>query len=293
MPEAIRQDGARIHYEVHGDGFPVLLLAPGHVSSGIDSWNDTFYNPVRELSQHFKVIAMDQRHAGRSVAPALPFSYEQTVGDQLAVLDAVGAEKAHVVAAEFGCVHAWRLAHDAPERVRSIVAQEPAGRDADNTLGDFFGLFDATIRLVRAAGFDDPETEGLGAVFEAAARDGVFARNLEAGPFAARLHDDEDFRKEMLAVRREKYITLLVRFRDAMFPDGRAHFSVPDQWTGTLPAPLLVLPGDSTRQPRGLAERIAAEAPEAALLAPGFDAPARREETVASIVEFLLKNNPS
>ncbi|MET8844594.1 alpha/beta fold hydrolase [Streptomyces rubiginosohelvolus] len=293
MPEAIRQDGARIHYEVHGDGFPVLLLAPGHVSSGIDSWNDTFYNPVRELSQHFKVIAMDQRHAGRSVAPALPFSYEQTVGDQLAVLDAVGAEKAHVVAAEFGCVHAWRLAHDAPERVRSIVAQEPAGRDADNTLGDFFQLFDATIRLVRAAGFDDPETEGLGAVFEAAARDGVFARNPEAGPFAARLHDDEDFRKEMLAFRREKYITLLVRFRDAMFPDGRAHFSVPDQWTGTLAAPLLVLPGDSTRQPRGLAERIAAEAPEAALLAPGFDAPARREETVASIVEFLLKNNPS
>ncbi|MEV5107874.1 alpha/beta fold hydrolase [Streptomyces massasporeus] len=293
MPEAIRQDGARIHYEVHGDGFPVLLLAPGHVSSGTDSWNDNFYDPVRELSQHFKVIAMDQRHAGRSVAPAVPFSYEQTVGDQLAVLDAVGAEKAHVVAAEFGCVHAWRLAHDAPERVRSIVAQEPAGRGADNTLADFFGLFDATMRLVRAAAFDDPETEGLGAVFEAAARDGVFARNLEAGPFAARLHGDEDFRKEMLTFRREKYITLLVRFRDAMFPDGRAHFSVPDEWIGTLSAPLLVLAGDSTRQPRGLAERIAAEAPEAAVLAPGFDAPARREETVASIVEFLLQNNPS
>ncbi|MFE1250342.1 alpha/beta fold hydrolase [Streptomyces sp. NPDC058766] len=293
MPEVIREDGARIHYEVHGDGFPVLLLAPGHVSSATDTWNDNFYDPVRALSQHFKVIAMDQRHAGRSAAPAVPFSYEQTAGDQLAVLDAVGAGQAHVVAAEFGCVHAWRLAHDAPERVRSIVAQEPAGRDADNSLGDFFGLFDATMRLVRAAGFDDPETEGLGAVFEAAARDGVFARNLQAGPFAARLHDDEEFRKEMLAFRREKYITLLVRFRDAMFPDDRAHFSVPDQWIATLPAPLLLLAGDRVRQPRALAERLAAEAPRATVLAPGFDAPDRRDGTVASIVEFLLKNTPS
>ncbi|MFJ5115899.1 alpha/beta fold hydrolase [Streptomyces sp. NPDC088551] len=293
MSEAVRPDGARIHYEVHGEGFPVLLLAPDVVGSRIESWEENFFHPVRELSRHFKVIAMDQRHAGRSAAPAVPFSYEQTVADQLAVLDEVGAGQAHVVAAGFGCVHAWRLAHDAPDRVRSVVAQEPAGRDGTNTLGDFFGLFDPAMRLPRAAGFDDPETEGLGAVFEAAARDGVFDRNPEAGPFAQRLHDDSAFRKEILAFRREKYVTLLVRFRDAIFPDGRDHFSVPDEWIGEFPAPLLVLPGSCLRRPEALAGRIALEAPEATLLDPGFAAPERRAKTVASIVEFLLKNNPS
>ncbi|MFJ9648672.1 alpha/beta fold hydrolase [Streptomyces sp. NPDC004244] len=293
MSEIVRPDGARIHYEVHGEGFPVLLLAPGGVSSEARSWEENFYQPVRELSQHFQVIVMDQRHAGRSCAPAVPFSYEQTAGDQLAVLDEVGAEQAHVVAAGFGCTHAWRLAHDAPGRVRSVVAQEPVGRGEGNGLGDFLGLFDEAMRLPRAAGFDDPETEGLGAVFEAAAGDGVFARNPQAGPFAQRLHDDEDFRKEVLTFRREKYITLLVRFRDAMFPDGRAYFSVPDSALGELTAPLLVLAGTSLRAPEDVAGRIAAQAPAATLVEPGFDAPEQREKTVASIVEFLLKNNPS
>ncbi|MFI0982687.1 alpha/beta fold hydrolase [Streptomyces sp. NPDC021093] len=293
MSETVRPDGARIHYEVHGEGFPVLLLAPGGVSGRSASWGDDLYDPVGELSRHFKVIAVDQRHTGRSSAPAAPFSYEESAADHLAVLDEVGAARAHVVAAEFGCAQAWRLARTAPDRVCSVVAQEPAGRDTTNTLGDFFTPFDEAMRLPRAAGLDDPETEGLGAVFEAAATNGVFAANPQAGPFAQRLHDDAQFRADVLALRREKYITLLVRFRDALLPEGHRLFSVPDEWITECAAPLLVLPGRAPCQPEGVARWIAERAPSATLLDAGFDEPARRAQTVTSIVEFLLKNTPS
>ncbi|MGQ0838760.1 alpha/beta fold hydrolase [Actinokineospora sp.] len=265
MSEIVRPDGARIHYETHGTGFPVLLLAPGGVSSQIESWDATAFDPVRELAEHFQVIAMDQRHAGRSAAPALPFRYEQTVGDQLAVLDAVGADRAHVFAAGSGCAHALRLVHDAPERVAAVVCQEPAGRDATNTIGDFFEPFDEAMRLPRADNFDNPDGEGMDAVVAAAERDGRFAANPGAGPFAQRLHDEPAFRTEIRALRREKYISLLIRFRDGIWPAGPACFAVPDEWLPAFPAPLLVVPGRTRTEPETLGKRLAAEVPGATL----------------------------
>jgi len=40
MPFLAIPDG-RIHYEVHGDGHPVLLFAPGFLSSRIERWRTT------------------------------------------------------------------------------------------------------------------------------------------------------------------------------------------------------------------------------------------------------------
>ncbi|MFI6153784.1 alpha/beta fold hydrolase [Kitasatospora sp. NPDC051170] len=282
MPEILRPDGARIHYQVHGEGFPVLLLAPGGVSSEASSWDTHPYHPVRELAPHFQVIVMDQRHAGASHAPALPFDYAQTSADQLAVLDELGIEQAHLVAAGSGCVHAWRLAHDAPERVRSVVAERPVGRDASNTLGTYFRPFDEAMR--------HPRAEGVAGVLAAAEENGRFADNPAAGPFAQRLHDDEEFRAEIGAVRRENYITLLVRFRDGLWPDGSAYFSVPEAWMAEFPAPLLVLPGDDAEHPEGLAKRIVHEAPQAVL--PEASDSGTAEPETASILAFLRQHTP-
>lgn len=285
MPEIVRPDGARIHYLTHGEGFPVLLLAPGGSASRIDAWDQNFYHPARALAGRFRVIAMDQRHAGRSHAPAAPYAYEQTVADQLAVLDELGVDQAHVVAAGSGCAHALRLAHDAPGRVRALVCQEPVGRDESNTLGTFFHPFDEAMRWARA--------EGVAGVVAAAVENGRFDVNPGAGPFAQRLHDDPAFRDEIAAVRRENYIASLVRFRDGLWPDGSCWFSVPEDFPARLTAPLLVLPGDAPDRPAGIAKRLAAEAPQARLLPAGFDAPERQEQTVADIAAFLDAHTPS
>ncbi|OIK05988.1 alpha/beta fold hydrolase [Streptomyces monashensis] len=285
MPEIERPDGARLHYEVHGEGFPVLLLAPGGADSRADLWDSNFYNPVTELARHFRVIAMDQRYAGPSTAPAEPFSYERGAADQLAVLDELGVEQAHVVAAGSGTAQAWRLAHDAPGRVRSIVAQEPVGVDpAVNSLSTYLHQFDEPMRFARA--------EGLEAVVEAAVRDGRFTANPAAGPFAGRLNSDPAFRAEILARRRERYIVQVVRFRDGIWPAGSAYFSVPQEWMATCPAPLLVLPGTDVAHPEVIAKRIAGEAPRATLLDTDFAAADKRAETVDAVVSFLTTHTP-
>ena len=66
MPTFVRGDTA-IHYEVHGTGYPLLLMAPGGMRSSIPFWDLAPFHPVREMAGLFQVIAMDHcRAAGES-----------------------------------------------------------------------------------------------------------------------------------------------------------------------------------------------------------------------------------
>ena len=65
------RDAIRLYYESHGAGFPVLLIAPGGMRSAVSYWETTPWNPITHLSPTYRVIAMDQRNAGSSVAPIL------------------------------------------------------------------------------------------------------------------------------------------------------------------------------------------------------------------------------
>lgn len=258
MPELTRPDGAVIHYEVKGRGEPVLCLAPGGVSSEIGQWAGYLFDPLRALAEQFTVIAMDQRYAGASVSPFTAFSYHQMLDDQLAVLDAAGAARAHVIGADFGAAHALRLGYDAPARVASVTLLEPVGLDGNNAIGDYYARFNDTIRLARA--------EGLDAVLDAAQQNARFDQNPPAGPWAQRLHDDAGFREAVRRLGRETYITMVVDFRDGMIPWGRRYFAVSDPTVGRMQPPLLVLPGSDALHPKGVGEGIAEAAAHATLL---------------------------
>ena len=95
MP-VFKRDNIRIYYEVHGEGFPVLLLAPGGMRSSIPVWENTPYNPIEELAPHCQVIAMDQRNAGQSTAPiAATDGWRDYTDDQVALLDHLGIDRFH------------------------------------------------------------------------------------------------------------------------------------------------------------------------------------------------------
>ena len=132
MPSLIRGE-VRIHYEVHGTGFPVLLLAPGGMRSSIEFWGRTPFNPISELSGRFCVIAMDQRNAGASRAPVSAadgwLSYAE---DQLALLDELGVERCHLLGGCIGGAFALALIGIAPSRVSAAVLQQPIGNSGLN-----------------------------------------------------------------------------------------------------------------------------------------------------------------
>ncbi len=134
-------DGADIHYEEHGEGFPVLLIAPGGMRSSIPFWEKTPWNPIEDLKADFRVVAMDQRNAGRSRGPvAADHGWETFTADQLALMDHLGCQRFHVAGMCIGGPYAFGLIQAAPERVTSAVLFQPIGRD--NNAEAFYEMFD-------------------------------------------------------------------------------------------------------------------------------------------------------
>ena len=258
MPTISRPDGAAIYYEVHGEGFPLLLFAPGGVNSQVEFWQRSAINPIKEFSNEFMVIGMDQRNAGRSHAPLSPVSYELTVTDQLAVLDDAGVEKALVMGGCIGVAYALRIAKEAPERIVAAVCQDPVGLDQTNSIDVFMAMFKPTIELAR--------TKGVPAVVESAVANPMFVMNNEAGPFAQRLHDDAAFREEALRLSADEYVALIDGYAAGVWPDSPPFMSVPESWIPECRAALLVLPGSDPFHPTSVAQRLCELAPRARCL---------------------------
>src|SRR6266702_7879141 len=86
----VLRNGVAIYFEVHGTG-PAILLTHGFAATG------RMWSPQLEmLARNFAVITWDIRGHGRSDSPASPAVYTQaeTLGDMVAILDALGVSKA-------------------------------------------------------------------------------------------------------------------------------------------------------------------------------------------------------
>ena len=131
-----------LHYEVFGDGFPILLFAPGGMRSAIPFWRSAEWDPIEALSPHFRVIAMDQRNAGESTAPVTAADgWHSYTEDHLALLDHLRIERTHLMGGCIGGPYCFGVIEKAPERVASAVLQQSIGSDGANR-DVFFGLFD-------------------------------------------------------------------------------------------------------------------------------------------------------
>ena len=115
MAYATASDGARIYWEVHGSGDPVLLIMG--LGSNAYGWDRT----VPWLSQRYQTITFDNRGTGRSDVPEGAYTIAQMAADAGAVLDAAGHASAHVVGASLGGMIAQRFALAHPARVRSLL----------------------------------------------------------------------------------------------------------------------------------------------------------------------------
>lgn len=277
-----RPDGARVRYEVYGSGYPLLLIAPGGVSSSIEFWDRSIIKPAQEFANEFMVIAMDQRHAGLSRAPLKPFSYAECNGDQLAVLDAVGVKRAHVYGGCIGCAHIWSLLQQAPDRISAAVAQDPVGLDETNSIDTFNAMFAPTITLARTA--------GSGAVVEAALQNPLFVMNNAAGPFAPVIVDEESVQRKVRQMGGEAYAELIEEFQAGIWPNNPPYFTANDEFFAQCQTPILVMPGRDPFHPTGVAHRICRTAPKARCLAPDCRDEPNLAGTIEEVREFLREH---
>jgi pimeloyl-ACP methyl ester carboxylesterase len=155
MPWLERRD-ARIYYEEYGQGSPVLLLAPGGMRSSIEFWQRAPWNPIEALAPHFRVIAMDQRNAGRSTARVADGDgWDSYADDQLALLDHLELRRCALLGGCIGSAFALKLIARAEQRVAAAVLQNPIGLHENREA--FYALFDGWAADVRKQQPDVPE----------------------------------------------------------------------------------------------------------------------------------------
>jgi pimeloyl-ACP methyl ester carboxylesterase len=283
MPRAELPTGASIYYEEHGSGYPVLLFAPGGMDSRIEIWYQWPFNPIEALSQDFRVIAMDQRNAHRSYGPMKVTSWADMVADQLALLDHLGIERAHVMGACIGSSYCLRAVHDAPERITAAVCQNPIGLNGGN-FDSFVDMFE------QAASY--AEQHGMKAVIAAAQENHRFQQNTAGGYWAARIESAPAFRSTVAAKDPAEYARIHRQTAKAFFRSSDFVFSVSRDWLKTCPAPLLVLPGRDDFHPPAVAQEIVDLAPNATLIEK-WGTPELKDQTVDDILAFLRQNTPA
>jgi pimeloyl-ACP methyl ester carboxylesterase len=176
----LRHDDAEIYYEEFGAGYPVLLFAPGGLRSQLMFWRHSpsdpkveavWMDPTIVLADRYRVIAMDQRNAGRSRAPiGAEDDWQTFAGDHIALMDSLGIERFHVMGGCIGSSFCLTLCERIPRRISAAVLQNPIGLSENRkTFDESFRSWSQEIRQRR------PELD------EATLN--RFDRNLYAGDF--------------------------------------------------------------------------------------------------------------
>jgi pimeloyl-ACP methyl ester carboxylesterase len=147
MP-TFKRENISLYYEEYGAGYPILLFAPGGMRSSIEFWSKSPFDPTKELASTFRVIAMDQRNAGKSSAPLTAADgWETYTADHLALLDHLGIKRCHLMGGCIGSSYCLGVIEAAPERVSAAILQNPIGLSARNR-EMFYAMFDGWAEVV-------------------------------------------------------------------------------------------------------------------------------------------------
>jgi pimeloyl-ACP methyl ester carboxylesterase len=108
-------DGVRTRVLEAGDG-PLLLLL-----HGTGGHAETYCRNLGPLSRHFRVCAVDLVGHGFSDRPLLDYTLDDFAGHVIGLIDALGAERAHISGESLGAMVAAWAAITHPERVDRVV----------------------------------------------------------------------------------------------------------------------------------------------------------------------------
>ena len=132
---SVERDGVRVHWERYGDSDPAILFLPSWTIIHSRLWKAQ----LPYFGRHFRALTFDPRGNGLSDHPADPALYheEEFAADALAVMDAVGVERAFLVAPSLAAQRALLVAANHPERVEGLVFIGPTLPFAPNHPGQF------------------------------------------------------------------------------------------------------------------------------------------------------------
>jgi pimeloyl-ACP methyl ester carboxylesterase len=175
-------NGLKLYYEIHGNGYPLVLLHGG--GSTIES---TFGRILPDLAKKHKVIAIELQAHGRTKDIDRPLSFEQDADDVAALLTQLRIEKADIMGFSNGGTTSLQMAIRHPKLVNKLVLASTLYKRAGMIAGFFEGMQHVTIEQMPPPLKDaylkvNPDPKGLQAMFD---RDATRMRNFTDIPDAA------------------------------------------------------------------------------------------------------------
>ena len=149
-----RSGDVNVAYQVFGSGPLDIVMIPGWISHLEATWEVAEYRAwLERLGSFARVITFDKRGTGMSDRASVETTLETRIDDLRAVMDAVGSERAAVIAWFEAAPMAILFAATHPDRVRSLVLGDPFAKwtaDADHPWGPDAAILDAVADSIAA-----------------------------------------------------------------------------------------------------------------------------------------------
>ncbi|MGI6150681.1 MAG: alpha/beta fold hydrolase [Christensenellales bacterium] len=128
-------DGIRVHYEISGEGVPVLLL------HGWGCSTKTMEPVANFLSNGYKAISIDFPGHGETPEPRTPWSVAEYAHLTKKLIQTLGIAPCHVIAHSFGCRVAIYMASEWPELFGKLLLTGAAGLIPKRTLKYYLRVY--------------------------------------------------------------------------------------------------------------------------------------------------------
>lgn len=188
-------NGLTMHWLARGPKHaPTAILLHGFPELAV-SWR----HQLAELADEVRVVAPDLRGYGGTDAPARDRDYAMPllVADVIALIDALGCDRVHLVGHDWGAALAWEVARSHPDRLHSLsilncppqdVLVRVAMRRPVQLLRSWYMFFFQIPRLAEWLFRRDPERWALRAFRETSVRPERFD-DAALAPYIAQVRD--------------------------------------------------------------------------------------------------------
>lgn len=126
-------NGLKMYYEIHGDGFPLVLI-----HGGGSTISTTFGRILPQLAKTYKVIAVEMQAHGHTADIDRPLSFTQDADDIAELLKQLNISKANIFGFSNGASTTLEIAIRYPQLVNKIIVASTMYKKS----GAFTGFWD-------------------------------------------------------------------------------------------------------------------------------------------------------
>ena len=279
MPTAV-VGGIATHYEVTGDGPPLLMFSPGGFSATLSNWTSLrIYARLRlvdHLARSYTCILFDRRESGSSGGRVERITWQDYAAQGKGLLDHLGVGRAHLMGGCVGCSAVAVFAASWPEAVASMVLYSPAG-------GPRYRIRQHARFARHLSFFSERGVEAVAALAESSGQG--FTTDPRVGPWASVIRAEPVFADSYRRQDPARYEAIVTGMARLLFDRDTVPGPEPEDLL-RLDVPALVVPGQDASHATSAARYLEECLPRAQY----WDMPVsgQTEQTApARVLEFL------